>query len=114
MDVIQDVFAMFKGMVADRRKISPEEVDKLADGRVFTGRQAVKNGLVDEIGGETEAIEWLNLTYGISTALPVTDLKTTDESRLMRDLVGSLAGKALFSERLTLDGLVSLWHPDLR
>ncbi len=114
MAVIRDVFDMFKGLVAERRALTAEEVDKLADGRVYTGRQALKNGLIDEIGGETEAVQWLGRAYGIDTRLPVRDLKPGEEIRLWRDIVGSLAGKALFSERLTLDGLISLWHPDLR
>lgn len=114
MAVIRDVFDMFKGLVAERRALTAEEVDKLADGRVYTGRQALKNGLIDEIGGEMEAVQWLGRAYGIDTRLPVRDLKPGEEIRLWRDIVGSLAGKALFSERLTLDGLLSLWHPDLR
>lgn len=114
MAVIRDVFDMFKGLVAERRALTAEEVDKLADGRVYTGRQALKNGLIDEIGGEMEAVQWLGRAYGIDTRLPVRDLKPGEDIRLWRDIVGSLAGKALFSERLTLDGLLSLWHPDLR
>lgn len=114
MEVIRDVFDMFKGLVAERRAMTAEQVDKLADGRVYTGRQALKNGLIDAIGGESEAVQWLGTAYGINTKLPVRDLATDEESRLWRDIVGSLAGKTLFSERLTLDGLISLWHPDLR
>jgi len=114
MDVIRDVFDMFKGLVAARRALSAEQVDKLADGRVYTGRQALKNGLIDAIGGEPEAIQWLGTAYGIDTRLPVRDLKVDEETRLWRDLFGSLTGKTLFSERLTLDGLISVWHPDLR
>lgn len=114
MEVIRDVFDMFKGLVAERRAMTAEQVDKLADGRVYTGRQALKNGLIDAIGGELEAIQWLGTAYGINTKLPVRDLGTDEKSRLWRDIVGSWAGKTLFSERLTLDGLISLWHPDLR
>jgi protease-4 len=114
MDVVRDVFDMFQGLVAERRALGADEVAKLSDGRVFTGRQAVKNGLIDEIGGEPEAIQWLGTAFGIDTGLPVSDLEGGEKTRLWRDLVGSLAGKTLLSERLTLDGLVSLWHPDLR
>jgi protease-4 len=114
MAVIHDVFDMFKGMVQERRAMTPDQVASLSDGRVFTGRQAVKNGLIDEIGGEPEAINWLGTAFGVNTALPVRDLDTGEERRLLRDVLGGWAGKALFSERLTLDGLVSLWHPDLR
>jgi len=114
MDVIRDVFDMFKGLVAERRALNPDEVAKLSDGRVFTGRQAIKERLIDEIGGEPEAVLWLGTAFGIDTNLPIEDLEGGKEALLWRDIVGGLAGKALFSERLTLDGLVSLWHPDLR
>lgn len=114
MAVIRDVFDMFKEMVAKRRGLSPQQVAKVSDGRVFTGRQAIANGLVDEIGGQADAVRWLGTAFGIDTQLPVVDLQGSEEQRLWRDLIGSLAGKTLFSERLTLDGLVSLWHPDLR
>ncbi|MBN1885848.1 MAG: signal peptide peptidase SppA [Candidatus Krumholzibacteriota bacterium] len=43
--------------VADRRGMTFEEAEKLAHGRVWTGRQAKKNGLVDELGGLDRAIE---------------------------------------------------------
>ncbi|MGB8275140.1 MAG: signal peptide peptidase SppA [Alphaproteobacteria bacterium] len=114
MDVIRDVFDMFVGLVADRRSLSRDRALGLADGRVYTGRQALANGLVDEIGGEQEAIGWLAAAHGIDARLPVKDLEGAEPVRLWRRLASAVTGKALFSERLTLDGLVSLWHPNLR
>jgi protease-4 len=114
MSVVRDVFEMFVGLVAERRAMAPDQAMKLADGRVFTGRQALGNGLIDEIGGEPEAINWLGAAHQIDTKLPVVDLDANQEGRLLRQLVGSLAGKTLLPERLTLDGIISLWHPDLR
>ncbi|MGZ9034887.1 MAG: signal peptide peptidase SppA, partial [Rhodospirillales bacterium] len=57
--VVADIFQMFVGMVEERRKMSREAVTTLADGRVYTGRQALANGLIDAIGGESEARQWL-------------------------------------------------------
>ena len=54
-----DTYAWFKGMVQDRRKLAGEGLDKVADGRVFTGRQAIALKLIDEIGDEQTAIDWL-------------------------------------------------------
>ena len=42
---------------AASRKKSPEQIDAVAQGRVWTGQQAKANGLVDELGGLTDAIE---------------------------------------------------------
>lgn len=109
--VVADVYDMFVSMVQERRKLSPEEVKAVADGSVFTGRQAKANGLVDVLGGEREARAWLAEKHGISRSLPVRDVELYGPGEELRDMVGSLVRKALFSERLTLDGVVSVWHP---
>jgi len=113
-EVVMDMYEMFVGMVADRRGLARDVALKLGDGRVYTGRQAVENKLVDAIGGEAEARDWLAETQGIARATPVREVKIARPSDSLPGLLGRVAGKALFSERLTLDGLVSLWHPDLR
>ena len=112
--VVLDLFEMFVDMVGKRRKIPREQVLKLADGRVFTGRQAEKNGLVDTIGGERKAREWLRDSFDISTKLPVKDVEIQRDDEPWREILTGMVGKALFSERLRLDGLISLWHPELR
>jgi len=112
--VVLDLFEMFVDMVEKRRKIPREQVLKLADGRVFTGRQAEKNGLVDTIGGERKAREWLRDSFDISTKLPVKDVEIQRDDEPWREILTGMVGKALFSERLRLDGLISLWHPELR
>lgn len=54
--VLDDIHAQFKETVAKARNIEPSKIDLIADGRVYTGRQAKELGLIDEIGGFTEAI----------------------------------------------------------
>jgi protease-4 len=73
--VVQDMFDQFVTMVADGRHMDAEAVRKLADGRAYTGRQAKALGLVDEIGGETEARAWLAQKHGVAENLPVRDLE---------------------------------------
>ncbi len=51
-----EILDQFVDHVATARKLSKEEVSKLADGRVWTGREAKKLGLIDEIGGMNTAI----------------------------------------------------------
>lgn len=112
--LVDDMFTMFVGMVAERRKLTAQEARALADGRVFTGRMAVRNGLVDEIGGEAEAIAWLAKERGIDARLPVRDVRVRREVEEILDYVGSWARKTTLAERLTLDGLLSVWHPRLQ
>ncbi len=110
-DVVLDVFAMFVDMVAERRDLPREIAVSLADGRLFTGRQALANGLIDTIGGEPEAREWLSGEPGIPTSLPVKDVVIERDDPAWRELLGKTFGKTVFSELLNLDGLISLWHP---
>ena len=112
--LIEEMYRMFRDMVLERRNMKPAEESKFADGRIFTGRQALKNGLIDEIGGEQAAIAWLENERDIPKDLGVRKVNTRrDVDNLIRRL-DSLARKTILSERLTLDGLISVWHPQIR
>jgi protease-4 len=127
--IVMDSYAWFRGMVQDRRKLTGDALEQVVDGRVFTGRQAIELKLIDEIGDEQTAIDWLAKEKGIDAKLPVRDWRL--EPRLGQlsflhlgaaaalDAVGlsSLArrfgeaGSAQALESLNLDGLLALWHP---
>jgi protease IV len=53
---LQAFYDQFVEKVADSRHSTPEKIDAIAQGRVWTGRQAKQNGLVDQLGGLTSAI----------------------------------------------------------
>jgi len=53
---IENIYAIFKKRVIDGRGLSPEAVENIAQGRVWSGKQAVKNGLVDYLGGLDDAV----------------------------------------------------------
>ncbi len=55
--VLDNVHEQFIKAVAEGRKMLPSDVQKIADGRVFTGEQAIKIGLIDELGNLEDAIE---------------------------------------------------------
>ncbi|PKN13176.1 MAG: signal peptide peptidase SppA [Deltaproteobacteria bacterium HGW-Deltaproteobacteria-4] len=55
--MIDDVQSQFVDAVAQGRNLSLEEVKKVADGRIMTGRQALAAGLVDKLGGLESAID---------------------------------------------------------
>ena len=55
--MIMDIYSTFKNNVANGRKISPDSVEMIAQGRVWSGEQALKIHLVDELGGLYDAIE---------------------------------------------------------
>lgn len=122
--MIMDSYAWFVDLVADRRKMPREEVLQLANGAIFTGRQALKVKLVDKLGGTPEIREYLT-SRGISADLPIVEWKKKDESgyfglssmalQLVR-LVGLTpeqtpgAIQDLLHRKLFLDGLVSVWQ----
>jgi protease-4 len=116
--LIMDSYDWFVGLVAERRALPRDKVLALADGSIFTGRQAVANKLVDEVGGEREAIAWL-AKKGVNADLPVIEWKRRSSeggwllSSAARWLglpdAGILLGRAV-GDRVFLDGLVSVWH----
>jgi protease-4 len=123
--MILDSYDWFVGLVQERRPLTREEVLALADGSVFTGRQALANRLVDALGGEKQAVAWL-ASKGVPDTLPVVEWKPRDSGAglLFGRAFGEAAARALGlpasgaeileatgADRLFLDGLVSLWHP---
>jgi protease-4 len=111
--VVMDMYEMFVDLVAERRDIERPRALALADGRVYTGRQALETDLVDAIGGQAEARTWLAEAHDVSEDLPVRDIKPKKGVDALLEQAAGSAKKALFSERLVLDGLISVWHPGL-
>jgi protease-4 len=121
--MVQDSFAWFTGLVAERRKLPLDQVKILSDGRVYTGRQAVAAKLIDEIGGEDKAVDWIKKEKKLSGDIPVRDWRVRSEDSGLLGLglkISSNALKALGLPDLAeqaqlqkLDGLLSVWHPSL-
>src|SRR5207244_12059590 len=57
--LVKDSYAWFRGLVKERRGMDDALLEKVADGRVFTGRQAIELKLVDQLGDEKAAVAWL-------------------------------------------------------
>ena len=108
----------------ERRKLTDDELKIVADGRVFTGRQAIKVKLVDQLGTERDAIAWLENEKNIGKDLPVRDWRrqsTTGRWGIfslssLAEATGFPAVGALLrqaeakAEGGSLDGLLALWH----
>ena len=113
-EIVRDIQDMFTGLVKDRRSLDGENARQVSNGRIFTGRQALSNGLIDSIGGEDEAILWLKREKHLSDDLPVVQISAHHDGRTLREILEYLFGITMFSEGLRLDGLISLWHPNIR
>ena len=117
----------FLNLVKARRGIETAAVPGLEQGRVFSGREAVAFKLVDEIGGETEAISWLERQKDVPAKLRVVDWRPASSgstgifnwlgSALAGVWSGVVGGNTMLTEldtlrsRMALDGLVSVWQP---
>jgi protease-4 len=120
--MVQDGFEWFVGLVADRRGLALDRVRELADGRVYTGRQAVAVKLIDELGGEDKAVSWLETEKKVAADLKIVDWApsgSSDPTGLgfsASNMALHLLGLDSFSasaQRAKLDGLLVLWHPAL-
>lgn len=113
-ELVTDAFNHFVAMIVQRRDLNEDEVRTLADGRVYTGSQAVKLKLIDGLGGEDEARAWLEKNRKISRDLEIEDVKPAQELDSLLDRLAQVSGINFLSKSpLALDGLVSIWHPAL-
>ena len=119
-NVIDDTYEWFVGLVAERRKLPMTTARQLADGSIYSGRQALRLKLIDAVGGDEEARAWLAAEKGISTDLPLKEWKP-DESFFAMLQENALVGIArllglddeaasILPRRLAVDGLLSVWQ----
>lgn len=64
--MLDDIYADFAGKVGEARRLSPAEIDAIARGRVWTGEDAQRAGLVDGLGGYAEAMQLTRQTIGLA------------------------------------------------
>ena len=127
--LVKDSYAWFRGLVQNRRGMDGAQLEKVADGRVFTGRQAIDLKLIDQLGDERTAIAWLVAEKNVASGLPVRDFKLSPRfgdltflrtaAFLTFDALGlsgvarqvEQAGVVRAADRLGLDGMLALWQP---
>jgi protease-4 len=109
--VIDDVYDQFVSAVAEGRNLSVEKVRNLADGRIFTGRQAKEIGLVDELGGMQDAVGIAKDLAGISGE-PKLVYPPKDKENLLKYFVeesASQVGRMLQESQRTAPAMQYLW-----
>jgi protease-4 len=115
--------------VKQRRGMDDALLEKVADGRVFTGRQAVELKLIDQLGDEKTAVAWLVAEKKIKSDLPVHDFKLSPRfgdmtflrtaASITFDALGltaiarqiEQAGVTGAVDQLALEGMLALWRP---
>jgi protease-4 len=129
--IVKDSYAWFRDLVKSRRSMDDATLETVADGRVFTGRQALNLKLVDQLGDERTAVAWLVEQKKIDRELPVRDFRMSprfgDMSFIRLALSATLdaVGLSVFArqieqggavqavDQLGLQGLLALWRPSL-
>jgi protease-4 len=126
--IVVDSYAWFKNLVKTNRQMDDALLTKVADGRVFTGRQAVGLKLIDALGDERTALAWLEKEKKVPATTAVRDVSLQPRYGDLPFLhvaawafqamgLSSVAqrieewGGVQAFERLNLDGLLALWHP---
>jgi protease IV len=127
--LVKDSYAWFRGLVKQRRGMDDALLDQVADGRVFTGHQAVDLKLIDQLGDEKTAVAWLVAEKKVKSDLPVRDFKLAPKfgdltflrtaASITLDALGlngiarevEQTGVAQAVEGLNLDGMLALWRP---
>jgi protease IV len=127
--LVKDSYAWFRGLVKERRGMDDAQIEKVADGRVFTGRQAVELKLIDALGDEKTAVSWLETSKNVKKGLPVRDYKLAPRfgdltflraaTSITLDAIGlsgiarriEQAGVTQAVDRLSMEGMLALWQP---
>jgi protease-4 len=125
-ELVKDSQGWFLGLVSERRKAAASSIDEIKTGRIYTGREALKIGLIDAIGDEQTAIKWFTDERKVAPNLKVKDWKPESSvTGLFESSITGLAGKLGLGSLLDasaleglqalterpLDGLFSIWHP---
>lgn len=108
--VVADLHEQFVAKVAAGRDLPAERARALADGRIFTGREAIGLGLVDAIGGEAEARAWLAEAHAVPASLPVRDI---DPRGFAERTFGAVLS-SLLADLVVVDRVRALWQPEFR
>jgi protease-4 len=127
--LVKDSYAWFRDLVKTRRAMDEATLQTVADGRVFTGRQAVGLKLIDQLGDEKAAVAWLVAEKKIKSDTPVknfnlnprfgdmTFLRASAAMALDALGLGAIArqfeqtGLVSSADRLGLEGMLALWRP---
>lgn len=125
--LIADSYAWFRNLVRERRDYDAPGLERVADGRVFTGRQALENRLIDALGSERDAIDWLVANRDVAKDLPVRDWRPRRDNALrfwsvsaalarwlgLEPVAAALDRTAMAAEMAAAHGVLAVWWPSV-
>ena len=85
-ETVQDSYEIFLQIFMESRKIEESKARELANGRVFIGKRAKELNLIDKIGGESEALMWLQMEKKISNKAKIIDIFWGKQDGFLKEL----------------------------
>ena len=113
LEYIKDIVLLmqedFIKIVNLERKISRKNQEKVSDGRIFTSKQAKQIKLIDEVGNEKDALNWLKKKANLDDKIKIIDYAQTSD---FFDLLNLRLLKKFNNMELNLtDGILAIWTP---
>ena len=109
-DIIKTMQKEFLQLVKSRRNISDNTLELVSDGRIFTGKQAKDLKLIDEVGSENDALNWLKEEAGVEDNIRIKDLSLqNDISRIFN--LSFLKKKINYFNQNFYNGFFAIWTP---
>ncbi|WP_392339805.1 signal peptide peptidase SppA [Moritella marina] len=107
---VENGYSNFLNVVAEGRDMTTEQVDKIAQGRVWTGRDALRLGLVDNLGSLNEAIESAAVKADVSSdSLILIQTPRSERDKLLSMFTQSVAKQVLTELNINPNGNVATW-----
>ena len=114
-DIVDEMYTRFVNIIAIGRNMKVEDVKRLADGRIYTGKQALDNGLVDQLGYIEDAITLAKSITGLNEAKVIKYKKMFNLAEIFEGSMDNLFGNRTikFSLHASADndfpGFMYLW-----
>ncbi len=107
--MIKETFQWFKDLVSERRNLNGTALDDVTTGGVFSGRKAVENGLIDALGGDATAREYLESVTPTLTGLDVEDWALSRPEPWYNGVLSTLLGVNPLLERFSAPDSAQLY-----
>lgn len=102
---INDIYDYFLNIFIERRKIAITEAQEIANGQVYTGRQALEYGLVDKIGGENDVLDYFKDNNIDTDNIQIIDFNIYKKSKF--DILNNLVNSRLYN---TINGVMAIYN----
>jgi len=101
--IVREIYELFITRVATGRNLEVAQVDTVGEGRVWSAEQALDVGLVDELGGLKEAVEWLLLKNGLDNDTDASLVSYPAALSVTAEFAELLQGGTLLMSRAPMD-----------